>query len=187
MMGDGYFYALSAIAQSFAAIIALNAIFVVYKLQAIAGLHRELLKQARLLWALKQQPMGAGTTFEQYRTESERLTDEYMINWLKEEKGRTDIIERKKKIDDELTNNGILRNSIFYWFKRTLIANGIVVSLSLILLPWRNYFGSRLLNIFVGFMLVLCCVVLFITIHAVLITTGLKGFGFMILSCNKGN
>jgi heme exporter protein D len=46
-MGDGYFYTLSAIAQSFAAIIALSAVFVIYKLQVLKNQQTELIKKLR--------------------------------------------------------------------------------------------------------------------------------------------
>jgi len=180
-MGDGYFYTLSAVAQSFAAIVGLNAIFVVYKLQGIANLCRALLQQTRRWWVREQAgPAGAGLTYEQYKTQSERLTDDDLRNWLKEHTGPTNIVDQKKKIESELMKCDTLKKSIFYWFKRTLMTNGIVIALSLISLPWRNYLSCPLRIIIVGLVLVLSCIVLLITIHAVLVTTGLKGLNFLI-------
>ena len=49
-MGDGYFYTLSAIAQSFAAIIALNGVFVLYKLQLLRSRRDELYARLQELW-----------------------------------------------------------------------------------------------------------------------------------------
>lgn len=44
-MDEGYFYTLSAIAQSFAAIIALSAIFVIFKLQALKNQRAEMIRK----------------------------------------------------------------------------------------------------------------------------------------------
>jgi hypothetical protein len=43
-MLQGYFYTLSAIAQAFAAIVALNAVFVIYKFQLLKNQRDELTK-----------------------------------------------------------------------------------------------------------------------------------------------
>lgn len=187
-MAEGYFYTLSAIAQSFAAIIALNAIFVVFKLQTIADLYNELFKQARQWWIReKSGPLGTGSTFEQYKTDSERLSEKDLRHWLKPEKSTGDIVDQKANINDQIENNDNFKKNIYYWFKRTLVTNGTVIILSLILLPLRNCFCSTLQWFLIGLILFLSCFVLLITIHAVLITAGFKGLRYIVSSGDEGN
>lgn len=187
-MGDGYFYTLSAIAQSFAAIIALNAVFVIYKLQTISNLYNELFKQARQWWVRENSgPCRVGVTFEQYKTESDRLSEKDLRHWLKQRNGQRDIVEQKKKINDKIETNDNLKRKIFYWFKRTLISDGIVIASSLILLPLRDCFQPMFQGITIAIILFASCITLAITLHAVLITAGFKGLRYVLSSGDKQN
>lgn len=179
-MGDGYYYTLSAIAQSFAAIIALNAIFVIYKLQTIREQYNDLFKQIRQWWVRETAgPMGAGTTHQQYTTEAERLLENTLRHWLKERNGQGEIVDHKNKLNEKIENIDNLKRNIFYWFKRTLIANGFVIISSLILLPLRNFMSNELQITMIVLSVLLSYFVLVITIHSVLITAGFKGLRHM--------
>ena len=62
-MAEGYYYTLSAIAQSFAAIVALNAVFVIYKLQLLRNQRNELILTLRQLLVQKEDPISFNVSF----------------------------------------------------------------------------------------------------------------------------
>jgi len=181
-MGDGYYYTLSAIAQSFAAIVGLNAIFVVYILQLLRNHRAELFNKIR---QLKRMVMVEGrrrypVQVELIEDEINRLSEESLLAWAdstKEAKG--DIRKLAKNVLKEIENRKGFSNQIFYWLKITLLLNGFTIVLSLVLLPWKQLFPNCLQYALLLIVLLLSIFALFVTIHAILVTIELGGLSII--------
>lgn len=173
-MGDGYFYTLSAIAQSFAAIIALNAIFVIYKLQIIKNQRQELMKK---LVDLKLEDMIKKDSWsrEDAVSESNRFTENFLLQWASDNRGSCDMISRKTGVFNDIDENAHFSKMILGWLKKTLLLNGTAILLSLILLPWKYLFPEFLQIVFLILILILSLFALLVTIHAILVTVKLGG------------
>lgn|GEM_PF-3187113 len=169
-MGDGYFYTLSAIAQSFAAIVALNAVFVIYKLQLLKNESVELIKKLRKIYIQNSSPEpGSGRIFASDRVD--RMTDEEVLSFAKGfTGGRSDLVNKNKETLRLHKINAQFSKDITKWFKRTLLFNGSTVLLGLILLPWKNLLPNSVRYIILGIVLLLAVLALLLTIHAILFT-----------------
>lgn len=177
-MGDGYFYTLSAIAQSFAAIVALHAVFVIYKLQTLKIQRDDFFKELRDIVYRKSVRSGVAPDTAHVRVE--RMSNEDVLN-----KARTIAAEHPKYADriqetlDRIGKNDSCRRSIARWLKNTLAFNGTTIVSSLFLLPWKNLFPLVLQYIVMIMVLLLSLFALLTTIHAILITIG---YGIPIIS-----
>lgn len=166
-MGDGYFYTLSAIAQSFAAIIALSAVFVIYKLQVLKNQHTELIKKLRNI-KLRDMTKYHSFSREVAVDELDRMTDESLLNWAESPSGVLNIVDVARKTFSEIKIiEHFSRVVIPHWIKITLATNVTTIVFSLVLLPWKNlisFFQYIVLVITLGFSILS----LFVTVQAVL-------------------
>ena len=174
-MGEGYFYTLSAIAQSFAAIVALNAVFVIYKLQMLRHQHTESFNKLRKLWyydILRKDEMDRNRA----SNELNRLTEEELSTWADNPPGAYgDIKEKAKKILKEINDIKQFSKKVTNWLKITMLLNGFIILCSLILLPWRDSF---LILTQRTILIVIVCFsgfAILTTIYAILVTIELGG------------
>jgi hypothetical protein len=151
---QGYFYTLSAIAQAFAAIVALNAVFVVYKLQLLKNQRNELIKELRRL--LEQQNRWSVTQIEMW-------TNQQVLD-------RSGGIPGSKKTSKALDQNESVSDNITKWLKITLVFNVTTIMFSLILLPWGGLISDFFKDIVLIGILILALFSLLITVNAILIT-----------------
>jgi len=179
-MGDGYFYTLSAVAQSFAAIIAVNGMFVIYKLGILKSRRSELISKLRFL---RQKEMGGDSGFvkncKHGRELVDRFSNEDLIHWVLDNSGRSDIVAEKKRIGKEINNCNQLSGRIIHWFRLPLIINACTIIFSLFLLPWKNVIPCFLEYIFIICVLILSLLALSVSVHSVLVTIELRGFSFI--------
>ncbi len=174
-MGDGYFYTLSAIAQSFAAIIALSAVFVIFKLQALKNQRAELTKKLSNL-RLEEMIKNENWKKEAAVSEQNRWTEDYLLNWALGKGGVGDMADRKDRIHQNVQNSDRLRKGISQWLKRTLILNGSIIILSLFLLPWGKFIPDDPKCVLLLCVLALAAFALAVTVHAILSSVELGGF-----------
>ena len=174
-MGDGYFYTLSAIAQSFAAIITLYAVFVIFKLQALKSQRSELIKKLSNL-RLEDMIKNENWTKEAAVSGQNRWSEDYLLNWASGKGGIGDMPDRRNEIHQNVQNCDRLRKGILQWLKRTLILNGSIIILSLFLLPWGKFIPDDPKCIFVLCILALAAFALAVTVHAILFSVELGGF-----------
>ena len=176
-MGDGYFYALSAIAQSFAAIVALNAIFVIYKLQLLKNRRDEVIKKLRQLYRQEKSQHQSPRNLRDISSKQEAMmTDEQILSFARGyTKGPSDLVKKFNGTRELFDKIEKFVTEITKWFKRTLWFNGTTILLSLILLPWKNLFPNFLQCILVVIVLLLVIFALLLTIHAILFTIELPG------------
>jgi hypothetical protein len=182
-MGQGYFYTLSAIAQSFAAIIALDAIFVVFKLQHIQNTIENLFVQVRRLRVRDLNNDAHDTISERgYERDVEGLTEEELSTWLQNGKIASNLprIELKKRALKSAMNNVCRhRRRTMNWFHITLMFDSLTILASLVLLPWGSTWRPCLHYVVIILILILSCIALISTMHAITITIGYRGFAFM--------
>lgn len=179
-MGDGYYYTLSAIAQSFAAIIALNGVFVIYKARALQSRRDELFNRLQQLW-MEELINGSGYSQDHARAERElkRITIATILNWAGKHSGRGEIVMEKEKILSEYDWIEQFSKMIIQYFRTPVIFNGITIMISLALLPWRSIMPCFLQYTFVIVLLLWCFVSLLITLHSVFITLEQRGIGLV--------
>ena len=143
-MISGYFYTLSAIAQSFAALIALTAVFVIYKLQFHRNQRDNLIGEMRSL--IIQQRLGGRSPI----TGSKEIIAWNVSKMTKKEVldlargitgGESDLYQKFIEVLKEFDNNMHLKEKIIKTFKYSSKANCYTVILSLILLPWGKFFS----------------------------------------------
>lgn len=142
-MNNGYFYTLSAIAQSFAALIALTAVFVVYKLQFHRNQRDNLIGEMRGL--IIQQKLGGRSPLtgskEIIAWNVNKMTKKEVLDFAREIAGGESELSRKfNEVLKEFDNNMNLKDKIISSFKYSSKANCYTVILSLILLPWGKFF-----------------------------------------------
>lgn len=175
-MENGYFYTLSAIAQSFAAIVSLYAIFVVYKLQILkeeksdkfAELRKVMLKERRYSSGSK----GPHEYDEEY---VHSFSEKDLIHWAKRNSGRNDIIREKTKVCDKIESLNNLKTQILNIFKKILITNGITIGFSLIFLPMKDILPNGMPNFILLIAIIVAISSLYKTIEAIWITvTGVR-------------
>lgn len=178
-MAEGYYYTLSAIAQSFAAIIALSTVFIIYKLQIRKYQRDELIKKLRKLYyeSLINKPDFTSVTStirEAYTLQVDRMTDDEVINSCRGITGGLgNFLARLKETLKIFEFNESFPKKIIAKLKVTLIINGMVILLSLILLPWKNLLPNFLQYIILGIVLLLSICALLVTINAILFTIGI--------------
>ena len=138
-MEQGYFYTLSAIAQSFAAIIALNGIFIINRIQILKSRYGDLLTKLRFL---RQIDLGGDSGFEKDREQAERLvsyfSDKDLLAWADEHSGRGDVVSDKKAVKSEILQNDETVNKLIHWFRAPMILNMVVIAFSLVMLPIKQ-------------------------------------------------
>ncbi|MCK4395483.1 hypothetical protein KAW96_02690 [candidate division WOR-3 bacterium] len=173
-MAEGYYYTLSAVAQSFAAIVALNAVFVIYKFQLLRNQRNELILTLRQLLVQKEDPHGLPGPRDRASDRVVRMTENQVLEECR------DIVNKKGVFSDRFNEqldlfdkNGQFSKDIIKWFKRTLWFNGTTILLSLIFLPWKNLLPNFLQCIILGIVLLLSICALLVTIHAILFTLGI--------------
>jgi len=161
-MTQGYFYTLSAIAQAFAAIVALNAVFVIYKFQLLKNHRNELFVQLRQL-LLREGKLPA--------VEIENMTDEEILSFSRGVKGGySNIVKRFKETIMAFDQNRSISENITKWLKISLKFNVATIMLSLIFLPWEALFPDYLKSIILIEIQVFAIFSLLITANAILIT-----------------
>jgi len=161
-MTQGYFYTLSAIAQAFAAIVALNAVFVIYKFQLLKNHRNELFVQLRQL-LLREGKLPA--------VEIENMTDEEILSFSRGVKdGYVNIVKRFKETIMAFDQNKSISENITKWLKISLKFNVVTIMLSLILLPWGGLLPDYLKSIILIEILFFSLFSLLITVNAILIT-----------------
>jgi len=157
-MGDGYFYTLSAIAQSFAAIIALNSIFVIYKMQLLNNRSNDLLTQLRML---RFKEFGGSSGFKTDRDRAKdwinSITNQDLLKWAEAYVGDSEIVAQNVSIMKEYIGNNNSIKKIMELFKTSLILNGIIIAICFILLSLKE----KLLCLTKHIEFILCVVVLF--------------------------
>jgi hypothetical protein len=173
-MGDGYFYTLSAIAQSFAAIIALNAVFVIFKLQTLKNQRAELIKKLSNL-RLEDMIKNGKWKEEAAVSDQNRWTEDFLLNWALDKGGMGDMADRKNRIHQNVQKGDRFRKGILQWLKRTLLLNGGIIILSLFLLPWGKFIPDDPKCVFVLCILALAAFALAVTVHAILFSVELGG------------
>lgn len=171
-MSDGYFYTLSAIAQLFAAIVVLNAVFVIYKFQLLKSQRDELIKQLRQLWLQEKSPYKSPYSERNKAAEQvDMMTDENILSFCRGvTDGRSEIVKRFKETLEAFDANNSLSEKITKWVKVTLILNTTTILLSLLFLPWKNLIPNFLQYTLLIIVLSVSIFALFVTIHAILIT-----------------
>ena len=161
-MTYGYFYTLSAIAQSFAAIVSLYAIFVIYKLQLLRNQSNELFNRLRkMLFNEMKKP-----TFDKLREveiDVNAMSEAELSNWAKSSE-KAEVIYSEIKLIKRVSSN------IISLFKKTLIINGITIAFSLICLPWGNFIPTAFPVLILIIALGLSLSALYLTINAIWIT-----------------
>lgn len=175
-MAEGYFYTLSAVAQSFAAIVALNAVFVIYKLQLLRNQRNELILTLRQLLVQKEDPTGLIGPRDRASDRVVRMTENQVLEECRDIVNKKGIFsDRFKEQLDLFDKNGQFSKNITKWFRRTLLFNSITILVSLALLPWKNLFPNFLQCILVVIVFLLVIFALLLTIHAILFTIELPG------------
>lgn len=174
-MANGYFYTLSAIAQSFAAIISLYAIFMIYKFRSIRDERNSSFEKLREL-RLKQLTLRRRDR-EFYDGHYEfvyNTSDAQTIKWAKNGSGSNDIPRRKEEIANNIEKLDKFSKQLIYLLKVILILNGVTIAFSLICLPWGNFLPTALPVLVLVIALSLGLVALYRTIKAIWFTiTGL--------------
>lgn len=144
-MAEGYYYTLSAIAQSFAAIVSLYAIFVIYKLQVLRNHRKSLIEKLRKLW-LKEIKRNRRKS-ELYESDKEfvdEICERNLLKWATNKSGPNNIPRLKEEVYNQIKTLDNFLKGIIDLFKRTLIINGITIAFSLICLPWGNFLHTVL-------------------------------------------
>jgi hypothetical protein len=161
-MTQGYFYTLSAIAQAFAAIVALNAVFVIYKFQLLRNQHAESIMELRRLH--RQRRRGLSVQVEMW-------TDQEVLNVSRKiADGEEELSKRFKEKLKAFDKIKIFSRDITEWFKITLKFNIATIILSLVLLPLGGLFPNYLKSIVLVEILFLSLLSLLVTVHTILIT-----------------
>lgn len=171
-MGDGYFYTLSAIAQSFAAIVALYAIFVIYKLQLLRNQRAEVFNKLK---DLKLKDIRRGMRYNindtVHRLKVSTMSEKDLLNWAANPSGVIDeITTMARETFNEIRAVDEFHKVIIYLFKRTLIINGITIAFSLICLPWGTFLPTALPVLILIIALCLSLAALAVTIRAIWLT-----------------
>jgi len=153
-MTQGYFYTLSAIAQAFAAIVALNAVFVIYKLQLLKNQQNELIMELRRLHIQERGGLSGQVNM---------WTDLQVLN------NSRGIASCKKPLK-RFNETKKLSENIAKWLKITLVFNVVTIIQSLVFLPWGGLLPDYLKSIILTEILFFALLSLLITVHAILIT-----------------
>ena len=128
---------------------------------------------------LRYKEEGGDSGFEKDREQAKKLleliSDEAVLSWASNNKGRSDIVAEKTKLHDDIYANKQTSKTIFYWFRLPLIFNGIAIISSLMLLPLKKAMSCSLNYIVVALVVLLSIVALLMTGHSVLITIELGG------------
>jgi hypothetical protein len=178
-MGNGYYYTLSAIAQSFAAIIALNTVFVVFRLQLVQNTFESLFSEVRKL-IVRDKTGGINDTpsIMLMTREVDTWTKKELCGWLvkgKIESNRLSqprIEAKRNALNKEMKKIHRHRHDIMNWLYVTLILNSITILISLILLPLGNIRCGIFQHIVISVVLVFGAFTLCSTINAIIITIG---------------
>jgi len=177
-MGDGYFYTLSAIAQSFAAIVALNSIFVIYRLQLLRNRSNDLLTQIRRL-RFREFGGASGVDSERKRAEAwtSSATDQDLLEWAETYKGDSDIVAQNRSIAHEYNSNNNSIKGTIDLFKTPMIFNSIIIAVSFILLSSKERLLAltRSIELIVWGVVLLGLIGLLITIYSVFKTVSTNG------------
>jgi len=168
-MGDGYFYTLSAIAQSFAAIIALNGIFVIFKLQALTNQRNELVLQLK---TLLYKDMGGDSGFDKDRKIARERIEAYsekdLLVWAEKIKGQSSIVVEKSTIVAELKKTEGIYNNVIRVFRIPLIINGSVIAFSILFLILKTLWNCIPSYIILAGGGLLSLFALYLTVHSII-------------------
>lgn len=171
MLG-GYYYTLSAIAQSFAAIVSLYAVFVIYKLQLLRNQRTELtnrLKDLKLKDIRRGVPYNIPDTVHRLRVTT--MSEKDLLNWAENPSGVIDEITAMAEVtSNEIRTVDEFQKVIIYLFKRTLIINGTTIAFSLLFLPWKNFLYDFLQLLILIIVLCLSLTALVVTMRTIWIT-----------------
>jgi len=162
-MTQGYFYTLSAIAQAFAAIVALNAVFVIYKFQLLRNRSKELIMELRKL-LLQIQKRSPG--------QMEMITDKEVLSLSRGITGGvvSNILNGFKETLKSFDQNKSISENITKWLKITLKFNVLTIIFSLAFLPWGGLIPDLMKYVILGLILLSAIFSLLVTVNAILIT-----------------
>jgi hypothetical protein len=174
-MGNGYFYTLSAIAQSFAAIVALNGIFIISSIQMLRTRRGDLLTKLRFL---RRTEMGGDSGFQADREQAKRLvsyfSDNDLLVWADEHSGRSDIVADKEAVKTEITQNDRMVNKLIGWFRAPMIINMIVIAISLVMLPLKQQIPPEYQFIPIVLIILFGLIALYTTAHSIFLSLNSK-------------
>lgn len=169
-MGNGYFYTLSAIAQSFAAIISLYAIFAVYKLQILKNEKNELIIRLKNIIYNKDvaRKYNRGVEYQK----AEELKSEIFSKPLEDllalsKKGYWSATEKITTAIEKLNESP---KKIRRLLKYALIINGITIAFSLISLPLGDVLQKRFTILILVIAIILGLSSLCVTVTAIWLT-----------------
>jgi hypothetical protein len=169
-LGDGYYYALSSIAQSFAAILALNGVFIIYKIQSLIERKRSALSNLR---SILYKDLGGDSGHPEDRRRAKEISpsydDQQLLKWALNEKGEKDIIQQKKAMLNEYDICDIMLTKIKVLLRAPLIINGVVLSVSLVLIPIKNYLNNMIENIIIILIVLFALIAVTINVKSILV------------------
>lgn len=171
-MEQGYFYTLSAIAQSFAAIIALNGIFVIFKLQALTNQRNELVLQLK---TLLYKDMGGGSGFDADRKAAfekiESYSEKDFLAWGENGKGQSSIVAEKSAIVSEIKKSAEMYNYVLKLLQLPLLVNGTVIAFSVLFLILKTLLKCIPSCIILAGGGILSLLALYLTVRSILMIT----------------